>query len=89
MPTTIGWDAVALFLRHLPLDSETARAINPALRWTVAEHRLADIIDILSTVFGDGKTLPRPGETPRFADAQPADINEELSRFNIREVENG
>ena len=87
-PSTIGWGAVALFLRHLPYDSETMRAIRPGSLWTVAEHRLADIVDLLgSFMLGEGyQPMERPGagNRKRFGDAQPVtqgEMDAEIARF--------
>ena len=88
VPFTIGWGAVALFLRHLPYDSETMRELRPEAQWTVAEHRLADIVDMLGIfMLGDGYTcIDRPGAATRkrFEDAQPVsagDMDAEIAEF--------
>ena len=88
MPSTIGWGAVALFLRHLPYDSETMREAHPETRWTVAEHRLADIVDMLGAfMLGEGyEAMERPGgfAHKRFEDAQPVsagDMDAEIADF--------
>ena len=66
VPSTIGWGAVALFLRHLPYDTALMRELHPSTAWTVAEHRLADLVDILVAAFGGGSgPMERPGSGAR------------------------
>lgn len=74
MPTTIGWDAVALFLRHLPSDSELLRELSPKGRWTQETHMMANIADMIGALFAkDYEPIARPGDVARFSTAEPVD----------------
>ena len=71
VPSTIGWGAVALFLRHLPYDSETMREMHPQARWTRTEHLLAALMDLVGDLFAkDYEHVSRPGESKPFETAQ-------------------
>lgn len=70
MPSSIGWGAVALFLRHLPYDSETMREVEPGTAWSVEAHMLANIADTIGDLFAkDYEHIRRPGEKRQFSDA--------------------
>lgn len=70
MPLSIGWGAVALFLRHLPRDSETLREMVPSLQWSVEAHMLANIADLVGDLFAkDYEHVRRPGDRKRFSTA--------------------
>ena len=70
MPLSIGWGAVALFLRHLPRDSETLRAIEPSMAWSDETHMLANLVDLVGDLFAkDYEHVKRPGEKVRFSTA--------------------
>ena len=85
MPSTIGWDAVALFLRHLPYDSELMRALSPRAQWSPETHMVANVADMLGGLFAqDYEPMARPGEVARFSTAEPVDTegyDEKLARF--------
>ena len=74
VPSTIGWDAVALFLRHLPYGSEVLREMNPRARWSPETHMIANVADMLGGLFAkDYEPMTRPGETAKFSTAEPVD----------------
>ena len=86
MPSTIGWDAVALFLRHLPYGCAVMREVMPATMWSIEAHRMADVADMVGLAFAgkDYKPMKRPGAQGKFDDAAPVDeddFNELLARF--------
>ena len=85
MPLSIGWGAVALFLRHLPRDSETLREMEPALTWSDEAIMLANILDLIGDLFAkDYEHVKRPGEKPRFSSARPvgkSDHDALMARF--------
>lgn len=87
MPSTIGWGAVALFLRHLPYDSETMREIVPRRRWTRTERMVANLYDLIGDLFAkEYEHLSRPGDevVKRFSTAQAveqSDYDQLLARF--------
>ena len=71
VPLSIGWGAVALFLRHLPRDSETLREVEPWAEWSDETHMLANIADLIGDLFArDYEHIKRPGETKRFSTAK-------------------
>ena len=70
MPLSIGWGAVALFLRHLPRDSETLREMEPSLAWSDETHMLANLVDLVGDLFAkDYEHVKLPGEKTRFSTA--------------------
>ena len=70
MPLSIGWGAVALFLRHLPRDSEVLREMEPILAWSDETHMLANLVDLVGDLFAkDYEHVKRPGEKTRFSTA--------------------
>lgn len=85
MPSTIGWGAVALFLRHLPSDSEVTREKNPRANWSNETHMLANIADMIGGLFAqDYENIARPGDVARFSTAMPVDAGSyeaKLSKF--------
>lgn len=84
MPLSIGWGAVALFLRHLPRDSETMRELNPETRWSSETHMLANILDTIGDLFAtDYKHVTRPGETKAFSTAASVDSSEYESLMKL------
>lgn len=77
VPLSIGWGAVSLFLRHLPRDSETMRALNPSCAWSVEAHMLANLVDLIGDLFAeDYKHIERPGEVKPYASAELVDTGE-------------
>ena len=63
VPTTIGWDAVALFLRHLPYDSELTRELSPRAKWSPEVHMMANVADLVGGLFAkDYEPVTRPGD---------------------------
>lgn len=77
VPLSIGWGAVALFLRHLPYDSETMREIEPRTRWSDETHLLAAVHDLIGDLFAqEYEHLARPGTVPRFSTAEQVDESE-------------
>ena len=88
VPLSIGWGAVALFIRHLPRDSETAREMEPVLEWSEEAHMLANLLDILGPLFvQDYARVPRPGleRHDRYegaAEVSEDDFNAVLSIFD-------
>lgn len=91
VPSTIGWGAVALYLRHMPYGCAVMREIDPATNWSNEAHMLANVIDLIGDLFAeDYKHVQRPGTARQYESAKPvtADEHEEaLARF--REVANG
>ena len=85
VPSTIGWDAVALFLRHLPYDSELLREMSPRARWSPETHMIANVADMVGALFAkDYEPMTRPGEVVKFSTAQPVDedgYEAKLARF--------
>lgn len=85
VPSTIGWGSVALFLRHLPYDSETLREMRPSARWSRTEHLLAALIDLVGDLFAkDYEHVARPGESKPFETAKPVETDDYarlLARF--------
>ena len=74
MPYTIGWSAVALFLRHLPYDSEFMRESNPRTSWSVETHMLANIMNMVGDLFAqDYEPIQRPGDIAKYSTAEPVD----------------
>lgn len=73
VPSTIGWGAVALFLRHLPYDSETMREMEPKARWSQEAHALVSLYNLVGDLFAqDFEHLRMPGDEPkRFETAEP------------------
>lgn len=89
VPSTVGWGAVALYLRHLPLDSATMRDMEPRALWSTEAHLLATIADLLVALLtrGKGEPIGRPGKAQRYADAAPVGADEYervLARFRER-----
>jgi hypothetical protein len=65
----LSWRRFGVLVRHLPLDSATALAVNgDAAAWGITEHLLAAAVDALNAAnwqrAGD-KKLPRPKPIPR------------------------
>lgn len=85
MPSAIGWDAVALFLRHLPHDSELSREADPRNLWSQEAHMLANVIDTIGFLFAkEYEPIMRPGEVAKFSTAVPVSAegyDEKLARF--------
>lgn len=74
MPSTIGWGAVALFLRHLPSDSEVMREMDPSARWSAETHMIANLADLVGGLFAkEYEPMKRPGETAKYSTAEPID----------------
>ena len=74
VPSTIGWGAVALFLRHLPYDSELMRETNPRTAWNAETHMLANILNMIGDLFAqDYEPIQRPGEIAKYSTAEPVD----------------
>ena len=92
MPSTIGWSAVALFLRHLPYDSEFMRETNPRTAWNVETHMLANIMNMIGDLFAqDYEPIKRPGEIAKYSTAVPIDsegYERKLAAFR-KEVDGG
>lgn len=77
VPLSIGWGAVALFLRHLPYDSEVMREIEPRTQWSDETYLLAALHDLIGDLFAkEYKHLERPGTVPRFSTAEQVDESE-------------
>ena len=97
VPATIGWDGLALFVRHLPHDSALMRELEPQSAWSTETHALATIsyqIDMLMYALGGGKgAKPRPPERPGshagYEGAEVVDVNERIASIEWRDVENG
>ena len=74
VPSTIGWSAVALFLRHLPYDSEVMREMRPYAKWSAETHMVANVADMVGRLFAeDYEPIKRPGEVAAFSTAEPVD----------------
>ena len=97
MPATIGWDGLALFLRHLPQGSALSRELDPRSSWSTETHALVTISDQLSLLMyalggaKGAKPRPtgRPGSSARYEGAEVVDVNEQIASFEWRDVENG
>ena len=77
MPLSIGWGAVALFVRHLPYDSETMRELVPGAKWSHEAHMLANLTDIIGDLFAqDYDHIRRPGEVAQFSTAAAVDASD-------------
>ena len=85
VPSTIGWDAVALFIRHLPYDCELIRAMTPRARWSPETHMIANVADMLGSLFAkDYEPMTRPGDVPKFSTAAPVSAEsyeQKLAKF--------
>ena len=85
VPSTIGWGAVALFLRHLPYDSEVMRETRPYAKWSAETHMIANVADMIGGLFAkEYEHLAWPGEVAMFSTAEPVDsasYGEKLARF--------
>lgn len=95
VPASIGWDGLALFLRHLPPQGATARAMDPDCAWSDETHMLATVLDLLagfvcmySKAHGGHARKPprirRPGDAARIIDVEPVgagDLADKLSMF--------
>ena len=85
VPSTIGWGVVALFLRHVPADSEVMREMRPYAKWSVETHMIANVADMLGNLFAkDYEPIARPGEVAAFSTAVPVDpmsYEAKLARF--------
>lgn len=86
VPSTIGWDGVALFCRHLPYGCAVMREVIPSTEWSIEAHRMADVADMVGSAFAgkDYKPMKRPGAKEKFSSAAPVDeneFNELLARF--------
>lgn len=97
MPATIGWDGLALFLRHLPRDSALSRELEPRTSWSTETHALVTISDQLSLLMyalaGSKGARPhptdRPGSSERYEGAEAVDVNELLASLEWKDLENG
>lgn len=97
VPATIGWDGLALFLRHLPEGSALSRELDPQARWSAETYVLATISDQMSFLMyalGGAKgarprPIERPGSSGRYEGAEPADVNERISNVKWEGVKNG
>lgn len=85
VPLSIGWGAVALFLRHLPRDCETRREIDPSAAWSDETHMLAALHDLIGDLWAeDYKHIDRPSSVKPYATAaavDTGDYNKLLSIF--------
>jgi hypothetical protein len=68
----LTWRRLRTLIRHLPLDSATARAQHgEAVAWSDTEHLLAGIVDLLAGAnwqraqAGSKNRIPRPKPLPR------------------------
>lgn len=94
MPATIGWDGLALFLRHLPQDSALARELEPRACWSTETHALVTISDQISMLMyalGGAKgpkphPAARPGLAERYEGAELVDVNERLASLEWKET---
>ena len=88
VPATIGWDAVALLLRHLPYDSEVMREMRPHAAWSPETHMIANVADMMGELFAqDYEPIARPGVVAAFSTAEPVDsasYGEKLAKFRER-----
>ena len=97
VPATIGWDGLALFLRHLPLDSELARELDARAEWSTEAHLLATVSDQISgLMYGLGgakgpkpRPIDRPGQSTGFEGAVEADVNERIAQATWKEDADG
>lgn len=97
MPATIGWDGLALFLRHLPQGSALLRELDPQTSWSAETHVLATISDQISLLmYGLGgakgarpRPIDRPGSPARFEGAEEVDVNERITSMEWKDVANG
>ena len=97
VPATIGWDGLALFVRHLPHDSALARELDPQMLWSMEAHMLATISDQISLLmYGLGgakgakpRPIDRPGSSTTYEGAEAVDVNERIACMEWKEVEDG
>lgn len=97
VPATIGWDGLALFVRHLPHDSALAREIEPSCLWTPEMYALATISDQISNLMwslgGGAGARPqparRPGATERYEGAEVVNINDRIAGLEWEDVDHG
>ena len=97
VPATIGWDGLALFVRHLPRDSALSRELDPETAWSAETHALVTIsyqIDMLAYALGGAKGAKphpprRPGSSSRYEGAELVDVNERIATGEWRDVDNG
>jgi hypothetical protein len=84
VPLSIGWGAVALFLRHIPYDSETMRAIEPGARWSRETHMLANVLDLIGDMFAkDYEHMERPGAFKAFSTAAAVEKSDHDSLMRL------
>lgn len=85
VPSTIGWGAVALYLRHMPLDGAVAREMDPRAQWSTEAHLLACIADMLGARFVGRQyrpiQRPRPARYEDAAAVGAGEYEELLARF--------
>ncbi len=97
VPATIGWDGLALFVRHLPQGSALSRELDPQASWSAETHVLATISDQIGLLmYGLGgakgakpQPISRPGSSARYEGAEVVDINECIAGTEWKDVENG
>lgn len=96
-PATIGWDGLALFLRHLPQDSALARELDPSKSWSTETHALATISDQINNLMwslsGGVGARPhparRPGAPERYGGAEVVEINDRIANMEWEDVDHG
>ena len=97
MPATIGWDGLALFVRHLPQDSALSRELEPRTSWSTEAHLLATISDQMGLLmYGLGgakgakpRPMDRPGSSMALEGVEVVDVNERIACIEWEEVGNG
>ena len=97
VPATIGWDGLALFVRHLPRDSELSRELDPMTCWSTETHALVAISDQINALMyglGGARGAPplparRPGTADRYEGAELVDVSERLADVTWKEKEDG
>lgn len=65
------WRDAYVVLRHAPMGSPIAGAVEPAFEWTIGEHMTTNLVELLQGLiwcFGDGKAdkpepIMRPGRS--------------------------
>ena len=61
------------------------RELSPRARWTQETHMMANIADMLGSLFAkDYEPMTRPGDVARFSTAEPVAVNsydEKLAMF--------
>jgi len=96
VPSTIGWDGLVLWLRHLPYDSETMRELHPETVWNANDYLVAHVVDavheltwVYGKAHGSHDSRPKPIERPKnevgeIRKIETADIDAKMQSVDWR-----